>query len=268
MLAEGSPSTDRHQAVATLHFNLTRRQFLRTGALAAASCLLPSASIHAASDRRLLAVPFHYQRHTLTCEIAALRMAAEYFGQRWQEDGLLTLLPVDECQPRYEGGRIVWADPNRVFPGNVGGWQLYRGGLERYPERAERGLWGYGIHAPAIAGLAARIGLPAELMDRVEAVYAAIDRGHVPIVIVPDGGRDQAITWQWTTPQGQPVTVMNAEHSVVVRGYDDQTVWVHDPKGKVGSYPRDRFERAFALLRSGVAIGPGARVTPRRFTPL
>ena len=239
---------------------LTRRRFLQAGVVAAASLLLPPSPVRAASDRRLLPVPFHYQYHALTCELAALRMAAEYHGQIWSENGLLRLMPIDERQPRYEDGKMVWSDPNLVFPGNIWGWQIYHGGLAEHPERARRGQWGYGIHAPVIAEMAFRIGLAAELFDRVEAVYAAVDRGNAPIVIVPDGGRDRAIRWRWRTPQGKLATVINAEHSVVVRGYDSQTVWVNDPKGRVWAYPRDRFERAFALLRSGVAIGPARMI--------
>ncbi len=247
---------------------ITRRQFLQASAVAAASILAPAAAAGAARDRRLLSVPFRYQRHTLTCEIAALRMAAEYFGQELAEEALLRLMPIDERQPLYEDGYVVWTDPNLAFPGNFRGWQLYRDGLKEHPERAERGQWGYGIHAPTIAEVAVRIGLAAELFDEPAAVYAAIDRRRVPIVIVPDGGRDQVPVWKWTTPQGKLVTVMNAEHSVVVRGYDGQTVWVHDPKGKVGSYSRGQFERAFGILRSGVAIMPGRRIKPRTFTPM
>ena len=239
---------------------LTRRRFLQAGALATAALLLPPSPARGASDRRLLPVPFHYQYHTLSCEIAALRMAAEYHGQIWAEDDLLKLMPLDARQPRYEGGRLVWADPNRAFPGNIRGWQLYRGGLGEHPERTRRKQWGYGIHAPVIAEIALRIGIEAELFDQVEAVYAAVDRGNVPIVIVPDGGRDWVPRWRWHTPEGKPVTVMNAEHSVVVRGYGGQTVWVNDPKGRVWTYPRDRFERAFDLLRSGVVIGPARMI--------
>lgn len=248
--------------------SLTRRRLLKGGALMAAPFLIPSFPTHAASERRLLPVPFHYQHHTLTCEIAALRMAAAYHGHVWSEDALLRLLPIDERQPRHESDGVVWADPNFAFPGNFRGWQLYDGGLAEHPERTKAGQWGYGIHAPAIANLAVRIGLAADLFDRVWAVYDAVDDDHVPIVIVPDGGRDQAVRWQWHTPRGRPVAVMNAEHAVVVRGYNDQTVWVNDPKGKVGSYRRDHFERAFALLCSGVAIGPGRTVMPRPFTPI
>ena len=267
MRVQSSPVTIYHDQAAGHPRSLSRRRLLKGGVLVIASFLLPSLHTHAASERRLLPVPFRWQEHTLTCEIATLRMAAEYHGHIWSEDALLKLLPVEERQPRYDSGSVVWADPNIVFPGNFQGWQLYHGGWARYPERARSGQWGYGIHAPAIANLAVRIGLAAEFFDRVEAVYDAIDDDHVPIVIVPDGGRDQAVRWQWHTPRGKPVDVINAEHSVVVKGYNDQTVWVNDPKGKVWSYRRDHFERAFDLLQSGVAIGPTRIVTPCPFTP-
>ena len=266
-MPEGSASTIRQDRVATLLSSLTRRQFLKGGAWIAASLALPSSPAHAASDRRLLPVPFHYQRHSLTCEMAALRMAAEYYGEVRAEDDLLKVMPLDKRQPRYEGSDLVWADPNLVFPGSFRGWQLFLGGLNEYPQRARKGQWGYGLHAPGIADVAVRIGLAAELFDEVGAVYTSIDAGRVPIVIVPYGGRDQAVVWHWHTPRDEMVTVINAEHSVVVRGYDQHTVWVNDPEGKVHSYPRDRFERAFAFLRSGVAIGSSCLVTPSKFRP-
>lgn len=249
---------------------LSRRQFLRAGLLAAASLLVPpwlAAPSRAAPGRRLLAVPLRYQRYTLTCEVAALRMAAEYFGQVWSEQDLLKRLPRDAHQPRRVEDGVLWADPNAAFPGNYRGEQFYRGGLGAHPDWARKGRWGYGVHAPVIAEVATRLGLAAEVFDAVEAVYEAVDAGHVPIVIVPSGGREQAVKWEWHTPQGQAVTVMNAEHAVVVRGYDEQTVWVNDPEGKVRTYPRDRFERAFALLCSGVAVGPPRTLRPGPHTP-
>lgn len=212
----------------------------------------------------ILKIPFHYQRHALTCEMAALRMAAEYFGVVRSEQELLRLMPHEPAQPRLENAQVIWADPNHAFPGNIRGWQLYRGGMAEHPDRARRGLWGYGVHAPAIAGVAARLGLWADLFYEAGAVYRFLDRRRVPIVLVPDGGRSEAALWSWTTPQGSTVAVMNAEHSVVVRAYDDAWVWVHDPKGKVGRYSRGVFEKAFGLLRSGVAIGPPFHHVPGR----
>ena len=248
--------------------NISRRELLKKMALAFGAVLLPQTRTGAPSARVYLDVPFHFQHHTLSCEVAALRMVARFCGASWPEDELLRLMPTDPTQPRLVAGQVIWADPNRVFPGNVNGWQLYRGGIWEHPERARQRLWGYGIHAPAIANLATQIGLRAELLHEVGDVYDSIDRGRVPIVIVPDGGREEAVSWVWYTPSGQAVRVMNREHTVVVKGYNAEQVWVNDPKGKVALYDRDVFERAFGLLRSGVAIGRRARMGPGRFFAL
>jgi uncharacterized protein YvpB len=240
--------------------NIGRREFLKQMALACGAALLPQARSGARTARVYLDVPFLWQHHTLSCEVAALRMAARYFGVAWSEDELLGLMATDGTQPHVAGGQVVWADPNRVFPGNVNGWQLYRGGLGEHPERARRHLWGYGIHAPAIALLATRIGLRAELLHDPGDVYDSIDRGRVPIAIVPDGGKAEAESWMWYTPTGQPIRVMNREHSIVVKGYNAEQVWVNDPKGKIARYERGAFEQAFHLLKSGVAIGRRPRM--------
>jgi uncharacterized protein YvpB len=245
-------------------FEISRREMLKQMVLAFGAALFPQVDSDVSAGRLYLDVPFHWQHHTLSCEVAALRMAARYFGVAWSEDELLRRMPADATQPQVVGDQVVWCDPNRVFPGNVNGWQLYRGGALEHPERARQHLWGYGIHASAIATLATRIGLRAEVLDSVADVYDSIDRGRVPIVIVPDGGVAQAQLWMWYTPHGQVARVMNREHSVVVKGYSAEQVWVNDPKGKVARYDREVFERAFSLLKSGVAIGPGHRMSPGR----
>lgn len=209
----------------------------------------------AAPDRVHLAVPRFRQQRSLSCEMAALRMAAHYQKVIHTETELVRILPRDATQPRLENRKVIWADANRVFPGNIRGWQLYAGGMRSYPRRARTKGWGYGVHAPGIAEVATRIGLQAEVFDEVEHVYTALDRGVVPIVIVPCSGRSTTRKWRWYTPEGDPIPVIDSEHAIVAVGYNDRRVWVNDPLGRVSSYDRIVFERAFALLASGVAIG-------------
>lgn len=245
---------------------LSRRDLLKAGLLAAGAMVLPHDAVLARADAVHLDVPFRYQHHALSCEMAALRMAAEYYGLIFSEDELLRIMPCAATQPRVLDGEVLWADPNRVFPGSYRGWQLYRGGLSEHPDRARRGLWGYGVHAPVIAAVAVAIGLQAEVFDRAEDAYRSLERGRVPIVIVPEG-TSTGMRWAWFTPSGEAVPVINGEHSVVVRGYNDRMVLVHDPKGKVYHYDRPAFEKAFGLQNSGVAIGPRQRYVPRRLEP-
>ena len=214
------------------------------------------------ADRVHLAVPRFRQQRSLSCEMASLRMAAHYHKVIHSEADLVRILPRDAAQPRFENNKLIWADANKVFPGNIRGWQLYHGGMRRKPSRARRGGWGYGIYGPGIAEVATKIGLQAEVFDQVDHVYTSLDRGHVPIVIVPCSGRSTTRKWHWYSPQGDLVPAINSQHAIVAVGYNDRRVWVNDPLGKVSSYQRIVFERAFALLASGVAVGAPRTVVP------
>jgi uncharacterized protein YvpB len=230
---------------------------LRSGELASYST---TASEDA--DRVRLDVPRFRQQRSLSCEMASLRMAAHYQKVIRTETELVRGLPTNAAQPRFENKKLIWADASRVFPGNIRGWQLYNGGMRQKPGRARIRGWGYGIYGPGIAEVATKIGLRAEVFDRVDQVYTTLDRGDVPIVIVPCSGRSTSRKWHWYSPQGDVVPAINSEHAIVVVGYNDRRVWVNDPLGKVSSYERIVFERAFALLASGVVIGKPTTVVP------
>lgn len=209
-----------------------------------------------------LAVPHFRQQRSLSCEVASLRMAAAFQGIVQSETDLVRLLPGEAAQPRTEGNHSVWADAERTFAGNICGWQLYAGGLQRYPHRARRGAWGYGVHAPGIAHVATQLGLEMHALDTLEHVFRSLDRGNPVVVIVPCGGRSTARKWTWYTPTGAGVLVIDSEHAIVVRGYDERSVLINDPLGGVASYARSVFQRAFDLLQSGVEIGPPRKVVP------
>ena len=214
------------------------------------------------ADRVYLAVPHYRQQRSLSCEMAALRMAAQYHKVTHTETELVNLMPTDTSQPKLSGGKVVWADANRVFAGNVRGWQFYYSGLSHYPYRSRSKGWGYGIHALGIAEVATKIGLQAEVFDKVDYVYKILDGGDVAIVLVPCSGRSTSRKWSWYTPKGVAVSVIDGEHAIVVRGYNAQKVWVNDPLGRVSVYDRIVFERAFGLLSMGVRISPPAPVVP------
>ena len=225
------------------------------------------AALSAVPDRVSLAVPRFRQQRSLSCEMASLRMAAHYLKVIRSESELVRILPRNVAQPRFENRKLIWADANRVFPGNIRGWQLYHGGMRQIPSRARRNGWGYGVYGPGIAEVATKIGLRAEVFDEVDHVYATLDRGQVPIVIVPCRGRSTTRKWHWYSPQGEVVPAINGQHAIVVTGYNDRRVWVNDPLGQVSSYQRLVFERAFSLLTSGVALGPPLPVKPAPSEP-
>lgn len=244
---------------------ISRREFLRLSLAAAATPLFPRTGFVPSGDRVYLNVPHYSQRHALSCEMASLRMAAAYHHVYRTEEALIAELATNRAQPQVTGGRVIWFSPNELFPGNVNGFQLYYGGLGAHPDRAAKGQWGYGVYATPIADVATRIGLWALVFDEVGQVYRALDRRHVPIVIVPWAGRTETTMWRWTTPRGDRVEVMNAQHAVAVIGYSADTVWVRDPDRQITQYARPAFEKAFGLLKSGVEIGP---VTHRKYEPI
>ncbi len=245
--------------------HISRREFLRLGLAGAALPLFDRVHFLASADRVYLSVPHYSQRHSLSCEMASLRMAAAYHGNYWTEEALLAQLPTNKAQPQVAGGRVLWFDPNLVFPGNVNGFQLWYGGLGAYPDRVGKGAWGYGVYATPIAQVATQIGLWALAFDEVSHVYEALNRRNVPVVIVPWGGRTESTLWKWTTPRGDQVRVMNAQHALAVVGYNADTVWVHDPERKVSTYTRAAFEKAFGLLNCGVEVGPALH---RKYLPI
>jgi uncharacterized protein YvpB len=214
------------------------------------------------TDRVYLPVPQYHQQRSLSCEMAALRMAAQYHKVTRTETELVQLMPADTTQPKLSGGKVIWADANRVFAGNIRGWQFYYNGLSHYPQRSSTKGWGYGIHALGIAEVATKIGLQAEVFDKVDYVYKILDGGDVAVVLVPCSGRSTTRKWCWYTAKGTAVSVIDGEHAIVVRGYNGQRVWVNDPLGRVSVYERIVFERAFRLLSMGVRIGPPVPTVP------
>ena len=209
-----------------------------------------------------LKVPQFRQERSLSCEMAALRMAAAFHGLAKSETEMVQILPMDKTQPTIEKGRVIWVDADRVFAGNIRGWQFFDGGLRSYPQRARRGAWGYGIHALGIAEVATRLGLEAQVFDTVQDVFAALGRGNPVVIIVPCSGKSTSRAWTWYTRRGDAVHVINSEHAVTVRGFSERRVLINDPLGGVASYTRGVFQRAFELMKNGVEIGPPRKVVP------
>ncbi len=79
-----------------------------------------------------LPVPYFRQEHSLSCEIACLKMALNYQGVDVGERELIKLLPFDATQKRGE----IWGDPDTGFVGDIDG---------------EMGVNGYGVYWDPIA---------------------------------------------------------------------------------------------------------------------
>ncbi|HET7087765.1 MAG TPA: LysM peptidoglycan-binding domain-containing protein, partial [Anaerolineae bacterium] len=155
----------------------------------------PPQSAPAASGTRL-AVPLYGQLRTLSCEAAAARMLAEYYGVRQVEDWFQKAFGLSD-------------NPHLGFRGNVDG---EFGWIDDYGVHAEpvaRALQASGV------GASARYGLTADDLR------AALDRG-APVIVWTSPRTDT-----YDMPQGY--RLVPEEHTYVVVGYDASGFAVHDP---------------------------------------
>ncbi len=246
----------------------TRRRFLAAMGTVPLAAILERGFLRAGGGRHRI-VPLYLQRHTLSCEMAALHMVAEYFGRTLTEETLIEMLPVHDAPPRLASdGSMIWGDPHRAFVGSIDGKQIYHDALEKYPPGARKAWeWGYGVYPEVIAEVATRLNLPVYGVDSIEDVYWHLERGRPVIPIVPYGGDTKAVEWSWFTERGDRIRVIDGEHSVVVRpDRDEKYVYVNDPTlyagDRVSRYTHEDFARAFEILSMAVAIGKPSWVIP------
>lgn len=119
---------------------------------------------------------------------------------------------------------------------------------------------GYGVYHGPVAKLAEKY-LPGNIKDltgqTIDAVYAMIDIGS-PIWVITNstfGPLPESEFTVWETNTGK-VKITYNEHSVVVVGYDEQTVYINDPleNAPYKAVPRKAFEQAWVQMGSQ-AIG-------------
>jgi len=200
--------------------------------------------------------------------MSALHMVADYYRRNVTEDALIEMLAFQKEPPRVEGGRMIWGDPNEGFVGSVDGKQIYRQALEEHPPGEKKVWeWGYGVYPKPIAEVAAKMNLPAYLIDSLDDVYRHLDKGNPVIAIVPAKGETKATKWWWYTERGDRIEVIDREHAVVLEPrYNDDYVYVNDSAlyagDEVFKYRHEDLAKAFGILSMGVAIGAPRWVIP------
>ncbi|HYE22237.1 MAG TPA: C39 family peptidase, partial [Verrucomicrobiae bacterium] len=145
-----------------------------------------------------LPVPFHRQEHSLSCEIAALKMALAGVGVDVPESELISHLPFDPT-PRQSG---VWGDPYKAFVGDIDGKMFSTG---------------YGVYWQPIADVGLKY-KRTEVLENgtIEQLIDHLNQGH-PIVVWGYYGRGNRSTW--TTPEGRRIEGVNGEHARTLIGY-------------------------------------------------
>lgn len=188
-----------------------------------------------------LNVLFHKQEHSLSCEMAALKMVLDYYGHNVPESKLIEFMPKD-VTPRQNG---IWGDPDMGFVGDIDG---------------KMGVDGYGIHWKPLSALAENWG-ETEIIENGLAsdLTHHITLGH-PIIVWGYMGRGLRIKWK--TPDGKSVNVINGEHTRVVYGFkgdpqNPEGFLVLDPMYGPAYWEKDKFMRNWdGFGRSGVVVYP------------
>jgi uncharacterized protein YvpB len=181
----------------------------------------------------ILDVPIYKQEHSLSCESSAAAMAANFQGVAVSEQDIMLALPYDE-------------NPYKGFRGNIDG---PHGGTDDY-----------GVYAAPVQQTLAARGLQAELLQGGPDEIRAYIRQGKPVIVWITYGMQAQVPVQVTLTDGQTVTMVPFEHTVVVIGYNRDGLWVNDPyAGTQDFYPEGDFVRSFGYLGNmGLVVGPPA----------
>jgi len=149
-----------------------------------------------------LDIPYHKQEHSLSCEIASLKMVLHYYGTEVSESELLNLLPFDTRLSRSKNN--IWGDPDLGFVGNIDG-KIPNGG--------------YGVYEKPIYDLAYAFGRTAIIVSHkpLSAILTEVEAGHPAIVWgTLSSGKDIS----WVTKSGKKIHAIYGEHARVISGFD------------------------------------------------
>lgn len=205
-----------------------------------------------------LAVPWSGQIHALDCEAASLQSMLAYQGVYVSQDQILAAMGDDPRSGYYDSsGTLRWGNAYNTFVGNVDG--------------SEINLTGYGTFWQVVTRVANQLGDNTVYASGAgvapSAVYSLIAAGHpVQTWVTFDWAlhtRHDYLTFDGSTwiPWAGPV-----EHSVVVIGVSDTSVYVSDPDGGKGipghNYPqqywiaKSTFEAAYGVY-GDMAVATG-----------
>jgi len=186
-----------------------------------------------------LAVPAYLQQYSLSCEIAALRMALAFKGVSLSEDTILGQVGIDNTP--HVGN--VWGNPNNAFVGNVNGRQMADG---------------YGVYWGPIAKAAKnhRSAQDFQGWDITQLTHEISSGNPVVIWVYAGGGYPTT----WTTPDGQTIFAYRDEHAVTAVGYvgpanNPSQMIINDPLHGQVYWERAYFDKKWASFgRAGVVV--------------
>lgn len=194
-----------------------------------------------------LDVPYHRQEHALSCEVAALKMALDYYGVDASESALIARLPFATRQPRSRDN--TWGDPDLGFVGDIDGVSPNSG---------------YGVYGAPLVALAQQSGIRARIMPTpgLSDILNQVSQRH-PVIVwgTLASGRDIS----WVTPEGKRVKAIVGEHTRVVIGFSGPVeaptaILLHDPIYGTITMAKETFEANWATLGNRAVVIEGREV--------
>jgi hypothetical protein len=174
------------------------------------------------------------------CEVTSLAMLLNHAGIRVNKMELAAKVKKNPEKMKISGGTVYFGDPNDGFVGDI------------YSKKNP----GLGVYHGPIAELARQY-LPKEAVldltgSDFERIKMHLSHGFPVWVIVSINFRplDESDFETWMTPNGK-IKITYKEHSVLVTGYSDDTVFFNDPyDGQKKEAPANEFIAAWKQLGS------------------
>lgn len=204
------------------------KRLLRILALAALLFLVDVSVVHgdALPDSAYISgVNGHAQKHSLSCEARSAADLATFWGIRIGENEFLEALPRSD-------------NPDSGFVGS--------------PDNAWGNIppHGYGVYAGPVADTLRTFGLQAEAHNNLswDDLRAQIYAGR-PVIVWVIGQMWGGTTTEYTAPDGSTSRVANYEHTMILTGYNQDTVQVVDAySGQYQTYWVSTFLHSWAVL--------------------
>ncbi|WP_257391877.1 C39 family peptidase [Mesobacillus jeotgali] len=167
----------------------------------------------------LLEAPVVWQMPELPrgCEVTSLAMLLQHQGVQTDKLTLAKEVRKNPAEYRISNGKIFFGDPNKGFVGNM--YTYTKPGL--------------GVYHKPIAELAEKY-LPGKIKDLTGAEFQELkihlsDNRPVWVIINTEYKKlDDSFFQTWHTPDGA-VKITMKEHSVLITGYDENSVFFNDP---------------------------------------
>lgn len=187
-----------------------------------------------------LNVPYHRQEHALSCEIAALKMALNFYGVKISESELLAELAYDTKLPRSKDN--IWGDPDLGFVGNING---------NIPNQ------GYGVYEQPIADIASKFRKSKALKNgSLSNILTEVAEKH-PVIVWGTLASGKDISWK--TKEGKFIKAIYGEHTRVVIGFsgtvsNPKYIIFRDPIYGTITMTKKEFLKDWALLGNKAVV--------------